>query len=211
MNILDLTSIESERIFVIGALEGDYKALITILYEQNFNYKDTLILTGNFIDEESKSILDIIFFLNENRNCYSVKGKKEIDFLTKYQEDALPDFLKEICTLEVISFLDKLPLCILVKDYIIVNKGLEPQKSLTEQNPEVFYSIPQYDKESRYYQFDNSDKLSWFDFEFSEGKVCFNDSELEEIQVEAGYNLRNSEAVLSSLIIIDNEQPIMVM
>jgi hypothetical protein len=210
MEILDLTSLESERIFVIGALDGDYKALIDILYEQNFNYKDLLILTGNFLNQESSSILDIIYFIKDNKNCYSVKGKQEIDFLLKYAEDSLPEFLKEICNQEVITFLDKLPLCIKLDSYIVVSKGLEPNKSLQEQNEEAFYLIPHFDTESRYYQFSNEDKKSWFDFEFPEGKVCFSDIDLEEIQVEAGFNLKNSEAILSSLIIIDNDQPIII-
>ncbi|GEM_PF-4446933 len=211
MNILNLTQQNSERIFIVGALEGDYKALINILYEQNFNYKDILILTGNFIDNENyKNLLDIIYFLKDNKNCYSVKGKKEIDFLEDYNEDKLPDFLKELCTLEVISYLDKLPLCIQINDYIVVSKGLEPNISLSQQQEEALYFIPHYDKESKFYQFDNPEKKSWFDFEFQEGKICFSDIELEEIIVTAGYNLKNSEAILSAVIILDNDQPIII-
>jgi len=210
MNILDLTSLEAERIFIIGALDGDYQALINILYEQNFNYKDFLILTGNFLEEESKYFLDIIFFLKDNKNCFSVKGKKEIDFFQKHQEDKLPDFLKELCTLEVISFLDKLPLCILLNNYIVVSKGLEPNKYLVQQDSEVFYSIPHFDKESKYYQFENTEEKSWFDFDFSEYKICFSDLDLEEIQVESGYNLKNSEGTLTCLIILDDEEPILI-
>ncbi len=212
MNILDLTSIPTERVFVVGSIDGEYQKLIDILYEQDFCYNDILVLTGDFINESSSRLLDIIHFLKDNKNCYSVKGKKEIDFLKKYQEDTLPDFLKEICDIEIISFLEKLPLVIeLPNKYFVVNKGLEPNKSFTEQqSEEVFYSIPHYDIESRYYQFNNPEKKCWFDFEFEDGKICFSDIELEEIQVTAGYNLKNSELDLVCLIITDESDPIII-
>jgi hypothetical protein len=210
LNILSLKGVPYERIFVVGSLCGSYTNLINILYEQEFNHKDLLILTGNFISKESDQILDIVHFLKNNDNCYSVLGKCESDFLISYQSKELPEMFYEIFDSTLINFLSNLPLIIeLDYQYFVVNAGLEPYKELVDQDERVFYSITNYDQESRYYQFFNPEKKSWYDFEFPQRKIIFSNPSIEETVVTAGYNL-NTETLLGSLIITDEQEPIII-
>ena len=211
MQFLDLTSIQSQRIFVVGSLQGNYQKLIDILYEQEFSYRDTLVLTGDFIDKNSSKFLDIVHFLKNNDNCFSVKGKQEVEFLKEYTEDKLPDYLKDLLDIEILGFLEKLPVAIMLpENYFIVNKGLEPLKEFSEQYDDVFYSIPHFDIESKYYQYNNVEGKSWFDFSFQPTKICFSDPLLEEVIVEAGYNLKPTLTDLVCLIIVDDSDPIII-
>ncbi len=210
MDILSLKGVTYERMFVLGSLKGNYNNLIDILYEQNFNHKDLLILCGNFICNESDQILDIIHFLKNNDNCYSVLGKEEVNFLTSYDDKQLPEMFYDLFDNTLINFLRNLPLIIeLDYQYFVVSSGLEPHKELVDQDERVFYSITNYDEESRYYQFDNEEKKSWYDFEFPQKVIIFSNPSIEETIVASGYNL-NTSGLLTGLIITDEEEPTII-
>ena len=78
-----------------------------------------------------------------------------------------------------------------------------------EQDPEVFYSIGEYDKDSRFYQFENPEEKSWYDFDIYEGdglmKYCFGGNNLDKVDYPAGYCLgRKKDGILTSLVIRKN-------
>ena len=50
MTIIDLSHNDYNRIFIMGGIEGDYKSLMRLLFEQEFSYKDAIIFTGNFLN-----------------------------------------------------------------------------------------------------------------------------------------------------------------
>lgn len=209
MNILDLSSFTAERYFIVGAIEGNYTALINLLYEQFFTYHDILVLTGNFIHEESQQLVDLLAFLRNNENCFSVLGKKEADLLEKYEShEEIPDKLSVLLEDDIDSYLATLPSIIKLPNYYyVVNAGLEPYKPLDEQIDSVFYSIKEYDPESRFYQFFNPENKSWYEFKFEDMKVCFTNSNLSEVTVDAGYNLGSvSGGNLYSLILTKDSE-----
>jgi len=205
--ILDLSDLNTERFIIIGDIGGDHVRFINMVYQQKFSYKDTLVLTGDFLDEGNPRSLETVLFLKNSMNVYSVKGKNEFSLLRKDFEEKplwIKDFPK---TEEIINFIDELPLIIKVTDYIyIVNAGIQPTKSLEEQDPEVFYSIGEFDKDSRFYQFDNPEEKSWYDFDIYEEnkllKFCFSNAGADKIEVPAGYYLgKIANRVLSGLVI----------
>jgi hypothetical protein len=211
LNILNLTDSGFTRVFVVGSLNGDYFKLIDLLYEQQFTYSDGLVLCGNFVNQESDNLFDIFHFLKNNKNCFSVLGKNEVDFVEAYKEDKLPEFLQTLVDTAIIEYLETLPLAIQFDNFLVVNAGIEPSKELPDQDDKVFYSIPLYDRESRYYQFENPESKSWFDFTFDPLKICFTNNSIEETTVEAGYNLKSSTSNLVCLIITpQNEVPVII-
>jgi hypothetical protein len=216
--VLDLSDLKTERIIIVGDIKGDHNRFINMLYQQRFNYKDTLITTGNFIDENNPKSIETILFLKNSMNCYSVKGDAEFTLLRKSEEDR-PVWLKDHPkTSEIVEFIDKLPLIIKVSDYIyVVNAGIQPTKPIDEQDPEVFYSIGTYDKDSRFYQFDNPKKKSWYEFDIYEGskllKFCFSNVNANKIEVPAGYYLgrnTNNRAIRGLIIRPGQGNPILI-
>ena len=199
--VLDLSTLKTDRVIVVGKLLGEYDKLIGLLYQQKFNFNDTLIFTGNFINPETAfeptndKQMNAITFIRNTVNTYSVKGKNEFSFLRRIQEEGDPQWLEDAPKRdEIIKFIDELPLIIKISDYIyIVNAGVQPNKSLTEQDPEVFYSIGEYDPDSRFYQFENPSHKSWYDFDMYEGdnllRFCFGGKDLNSVEVPAGYCL----------------------
>lgn len=207
MQVLELDPSMYERFFVVGGLKGNYSSLIGILYEQHFTYNDCLILTGNFVDIEAPEVLELLVFLKNNYNCYSVIGYNEVNLLNEYEQEELPEIFSASNSLDFVNYLYSLPLLIKIKDYLIVNAGLEPHKKIEEQAERVFYSITDYDEDSRYYQFFNPEKESWYRFSFSPYKICFTNSSLEDFEVEAGYNLGCITSNLRCLVISKYDTP----
>lgn len=211
---LDLSNLVTERYIIVGELLGEYDSLINLLYQQKFSYKDTLIFTGNFINTSTfespinQKQLETILFLKNTMNVFSVKGKNEFDFLRKVQSDGIPPWLESNPkSEEIVKFIEELPLIIQVSDYIYtINAGVQPNLSLEEQNPEVFYSIGEYDLDSRFYQFENPEEKSWYDFEMYDGsgllKFCFGGKDIGKVEVPAGYCLgRELGNKLNALIV----------
>lgn len=214
--ILDLSGLSTKRYFVVGDLRGEYDILIDLLYNQNFNKDDTLITTGNNFDFDNPKSLDCLHFLINCHNVYSVKGKREFDICT---EENLPSWLDSDSKDNILKYMEELPLIIKINKYLyVVSAGIEPGKDLEEQNPEVLYSIDKYDPDSRFYQFENPDEKSWYEYEFfSEEnlvKYCFGGYGSGNIYQPAGYDLgRNINSNALKILIInkgDNESPILI-
>ena len=212
---LDLSVLNTKRYFVVGDLRGDYESLVNLLYNQGFNKDDTLITTGNNIDLDNDKSLDCLYFLANCHNTYSVKGKREFDACT---EESIPSWLEKDSK-SLISYMEELPLIIKINDFTyVVNAGVEPGKKLEEQSLDVFYNIGKYDSDSRFYQFENPEKKSWYEYEFlSEGKLikyCFGGFGSGKIQQPAGYDLgRDINSNALKLIIInkgDSDSPILI-
>lgn len=225
--IQDLSTFGADRIFVIGDILGDYDKLINVLYQQRFNFKDILITTGNFINAimgmspANVRQLDAILFLKNVITAYSVKGKNEFDFLRKMvdnkEEDpeTSPDWLKNSPNREeILKFIEELPLIIKISDYIyIVNAGIQPEIPIEKQDPEVFYSIGEYDPDSRFYQFNNPDKKSWYDFDMPNNlQICFGGKRLDKIEYPAGYCLGREIGMPMRVLIFrkDQDRPILI-
>jgi len=213
--VLDLSVLNTKRYFVVGDIRGDYESLVNLLYNQGFNKDDTLVTTGNNIDLDNDKSLDCLYFLANCHNTYSVKGKREFDACT---EDNIPNWLEKDSNY-LINYLEELPLIIKINDFIyVVNAGVEPGKKLEEQALDVFYNIGKYDSDSRFYQFENPEKKSWYEYEFlSEGKLikyCFGGFGSGKIQQSAGYDLgRDINSSALKLIIInkgDHDSPILI-
>lgn len=209
--VLDLSVLNTERYFIFGDLRGEYKKLIDILYEQNFNYKDTVVTTGNIIDSDTEMSLDCLYFIKNCKNTYSVKGKKEFDFLS-LKENELPNWINVDDRKKILGYLEELPVIIKVTDFLyVVNSGIDPTKPLDNQDNSVFYSIGDYDKDSRFYQFENPDKKSWYEFDiFCDGnkvKYCFGGYNVVDIEQPAGYSLgRDINSRNLKCLIISKEQ-----
>lgn len=204
--VVDLSKLDTERYFIIGDVLGDHDRMINMFYQQRVGGRDTLIFTGNFINVEdadspiNSSQLSNVLFIKNVMNAYSVKGKNEFDFLRKLEQDVQkPQWIAEHEKAdEILKFIGELPLIIKVSEYLyVVNAGIQPDKSIKKQEPDVFYSIGEYDKDSRFYQFDNPESKSWYDFDMKEGdiknKFCFGGKDIGKVEVPAGYCLgRNS-------------------
>jgi hypothetical protein len=214
--ILDLSRLETNRIFVVGELNGDHAALMRLLYQQRFGYADTLITTGNFFNVNNMSSLDLTVFLRNAVSCYSVLGEQEIKLL-EYLEDPekeveirnkMKNKLNDYC----LEYIRECPLVIKYRDYYIMNAGVDPSKCLEDQDPTVYYSIGEYDKDSRFYQYSNPEKSSWYNTPYlvngKHVKICFSRIFLNDIEVPAGYNLGRNLQTNSNLrcLVIDRTQ-----
>ncbi len=211
--LFDISELKCNRIFVVGALNGDYDALIRLLYQQRFTYADVLVSIGNFInlDELPEKSMELAVFLRNSVNCFSVRGYLENKFLKDVQN---PEKVLEInkklgskINDKIVTYIQELPLVIKYRDYLIMNAGVVPSKSFDDQDPEVFYSIGEYDKDSRFYK-DSKDESSWYNTEYvmkgKHTKICFGNICLSNIEVPVGYNLgriQNPPSELRSLII----------
>lgn len=201
--------LNTERYFVVGEIQGDYDALIRLLYQQKFNFKDTLIASGNFINAESPKSLDCIKFIKETHTSYAVKGKNEDSFL----KNEKPVWMKESPkSADFTKFLEELPSIIKISDYLfVVSAGIEPVKNLDKQDPEVFFEIGKFDKDSRFYQFDNPENKSWYDFDLNSIKICFSSIALPKPEVPAGYCLGRESGQPLKCLVLQKGNPIPVL
>lgn len=218
-NILDLSNANTDRYIIVGDVRGDHDRLVSLLYQQKFSYKDTLILVGNFLapeaanytasDARGSGMASTLTFVKNVMNGYSVKGNNESDLVQKIASTkTVPTWLSANPKYaEILNFIDELPLIIKVSPYIyILNAGLVPNRPIDKQDPEVFYKIGSYDRDSRFYQFDNPEEKSWYDFEFFDGdnpvKYCFGGEDIGKITVPAGFCLgRGQDKPLRALIV----------
>lgn len=211
--VQDLSNLDYQRVFIVGNILGDYNKLVNLMYQQRFCHKDILITTGDFVDIDeafnpaNERQLETIIFLKNVTASFSVKGKNEFDFLRKLEDKGHPGWLSNHPKAEqILNFIEELPLIIKVSDYIyIVNAGVQPHLSIEEQDPEVFYSIGDYDKDSRFYQFDNPGGDSWYNFDILSNdeqiKLCFCKGNPKDMNVPAGHYLgRNPQEPLKALV-----------
>jgi len=221
---LDLSETPAERVFIVGEVNGDFDKFIGFLYEQSFNFKDILVLTGNCVNvAEPRKSSECIDFVMENDNCYSVRGYQENLYIKYSQNEELMDKihadLRKNLTRPMIEFIKNLPLIIKVMDYYyIVHAGIEPFADILTQDPDVYYSIGEYDENSRFYQFQNPDKKNWYEYEFSQDeqpiKIVYSAlPPLGKHTVPAGYCLGRKHKILDPLtcmILSKNSEPIII-
>jgi len=214
-NLLDLTDLNTKRYFIVGEIHGDHEALMRLLFQQRYNYADTLILCGDFFDTDAPKIIDLIGFLHNAMNAYAVKGEYEVNFLNDLQvpekkEELSKKLGKYIDDERIINYMNDLPLVIKIGDYYIMHAGLDPSQPLENQDPEVFYSIGEYDKDSRFYQYPNEREESWYQKPYLVNgvhvKICFSHIHTKVPGVLTGYNLgRKPEVDLRFRCLIINK------
>jgi hypothetical protein len=199
MSLLKLTEYKDSRVIVIGALEGEYYQLIDFLYDQEFSYKDLLVLTGDFINVAEKDSEKLIQFIRDSNNVFSIKGFNEkllVDDVESKKEAYLPFRL----TQDDVLFLEKLPLVIeLSQDVYIVNAGYNPAVRIDKQNPD--YTI---------YKADKLSDSDWFNKEQQAATFCFTHSTLDKTKVAGGYNLGSVTNNLNALILYKDAEPILI-
>lgn len=195
--LLDLTDIRAKRLFICGGLNGDYDALMRVLWQQRFSFMDVLVVSGDFFNDEHPKSLEMTIFLRNSMNCFAVRGRNEINLLKNISDPIVSEVLTKRfgnnLNQLIIDYIKELPHVIKYGDYYVVNAGLDPTKPITEQDPDVFYTIEEFDKDSKYYQYDNPDELSWYEMPYREQgkrkKVCFSKIYVDEVEVPVGYNL----------------------
>lgn len=216
--VQDLSTLKVNRYFIVGDILGDYNSFVNLLYHQRFGFQDVLITTGNFLEENSPLSANTIAFIKNNLNIYAVKGRNEMELLRAYSADpnSVPEWFRSYPKVEeLVKFIEELPLIIKIsKDIYIVNAGIDPTISIEEQRPEVFYSIGlEYDKDSKYYQFDNPEEKPWYEFSIKNGDIdiCFGGAGIGKVEVPAGFSLgRTKENVIKALIVPSQGAPIIV-
>lgn len=207
---LDITSKGYERIFVTGKILGDSLRLMRFLYDQNFNYRDALVISGDLINIENVGdSISLMEFLKANDNCYAVSGDQEIKYV-KYTSD---EDLKNKVNYQLLDkaestykeYIAHLPSIIKVMpDYYVVHAGVNPVEGINTLDEETYYLIDKYDSNSRFYQFVNPEKRNWYDFKIFDGetqiKIIFSALETPSIEVPAGYSLYRAEQQHSALM-----------
>lgn len=191
MSLLTLTEYANSRIFIAGALEGEYYKLIDFLFTEEFSYKDILVLTGNFVNSEKVESEKLISFVREHNNIFSVKGKNEKSLVEDINDNP-PIF---DITQKDFEFLESLPLVIELNNQIyVVNSGYSSNVSLEEQTPE--YTIYNVDE--------------WYNKEQQAAIFCFTNEKLNKVKVNSGYNLGSIKNSLTSLILYKDCDPILI-
>jgi len=219
--VLNLATITPERFFIVGELRGSYARLIHLLFHQRASYKDVIVFTGNLIDPDVLESLQTLHFIKNMVTTYSVKGVEErnlLALLETQETENLPIWLRDSKDNSSIKeYLAELPSAILLpNNYYVVSAGMEPIKSLYDQDPDAFVSIGEYDKDSKYYQFENPEGKSWYQFEFYNGpnlmKICSGTKSDIGLEAPAGYLLgRDKNESLKCLILkSDQTGPIFV-
>lgn len=191
MSLLTLKEHADSRVFIVGALEGEYYKFIDFLFTEEFCYKDILVLTGNFVNIENIESEKLISFIREHNNIFSVKGKNEKLLLENINSNP-PIF---DITQKDFEFLESLPLVIELNNQIyVVNSGYSSSVSLEEQTPE--YTIYNIDE--------------WYNNEQQAAIFCFTNEKLNKVKVNSGYNLGSIKNSLTSLILYKDCDPILI-
>jgi hypothetical protein len=214
INILDLQDNTVDRVFIFGNINGRYEKFIDILYYQNYSNNDIIISTGNLIDPESDYSLDLIEFFRNTDVSYCVYGHNEHQLVMTLKEDfnsSAPLWLKNYPNPSlIIKYLSNLPEMIhLSDDIFVVNSGIEPGIDLKKQKEDVFYSIGNYDENSRFYTFINPDKKSWYEFDHN-CKIIFSGIETEKDSYNSCFSLNSSDRLKCMIFKKDYFEPIIV-
>jgi len=198
MKILDLSSLKPKRFVIIGEAYGQYQSVINLLFQQMVNFEDIVIFTGNIVHENHQQSIDLMNLIKDTTNIYSVFGQNEFTLCTQFKErggDFLPLWFRLTQKVPMyIEFLLSLPHMIKINDNLyVVNCGLEPYKPIAQQDPDVTYTIGEYDPNSKFYKFDNPEKKSWYDFKFESGNmIIFSGTRTSAVEVPAGISLYRS-------------------
>lgn len=142
----------SNRRFVIGDVHGHYDALLALLTEIAPNQDDEVYFLGDLIDRGSQSAQVVQFVMDHGYKC--ILGNHEIMLLDvlgcgDFSREAFYAWLYnggyptvksygDQIPVEHIEWIRNLPLYIDLGDYWLVHAGLDPSKSIEEQNSENF-------------------------------------------------------------------------
>ena len=221
--LLDLTKSKYSRIFVTGRILGDLQRFMRFLYEQQFMYKDALVLCGDIIDiaypDDSISIME---FAKINENVFTVRGDQENKYLS-YTNDEL---LRSNVHYELLDkvehtyrdYLAEMPyIAKVLDDTYVVHAGVNPIEGIHTKDEDTFFQIGDYNENSRFYQFNNPEKKNWYDFKIFEGenqvKMIFSATSTPTIEVPAGYSLYRADKThenLKCMILEKESNPIIL-
>lgn len=198
-NILTLNEYKNSRIIVIGSLQGEYYKLIDFLYNQDFNYKDILIFTGDFINFDNKESSQLISFIKENKNILSVKGYNEKLFIDSIDTNRTIH-TKFDYSEDDIDFLRKLPLVVELNNTLyIVNSGFnfELRDDLQEPDYTIFKTNKPFDSD-------------WYNKKSPGITFCFTNNTFNKCKVNAGYNLGDINTKLHAIVFYKEYDPIII-
>src|SRR5690606_37662734 len=138
---LNLSINSYTRYFIVGEFPHSYYSLIDLLYQQELSSKDCLILVGNFLDTQLSitEFINVISILQNNTNCYGLKGNKEEKFIQDVKADTLPYMYKKALTQEMITFIEELPDALSIDREVNIYFNIEQNQ---ENARNVVYAYP---------------------------------------------------------------------
>lgn len=136
------------KTFVIGDIHGAYKALQQCLERSNFNYQeDRLISLGDVCDgwPQVNLCIDELLKINHldyilgNHDIWSLEwmqsGLKEDIWLMQGGLNTMGSYVDQSVPKEHVEFLRKSKLWIEFENKLFVHAGYDPQKTMSEQDP----------------------------------------------------------------------------
>jgi len=144
-------NIDERRTYVIGDIHGALRALIQCLERAQFSYtNDHLICLGDVVDgwPESKQCInelckiDHLTYIMGNHDWWALKSMQgeppDLAWLQQGGEETLKSYDGKPDLEHKDFFLKSLPYY-LVDNKLFVHAGIDPEKSLEQQNQETFY------------------------------------------------------------------------
>ena len=148
----DFSMDNSKRLIAIGDIHGEIEKLNELLNQLALQKDDTLVFLGDYIDRglNSKEVINCLIELSKKTNCIFLKGNHEDLLLkaleTRTENDVLNWLIagggRTIDSYEKIenifklhsNFFDKLKPYYLTEKYLFVHAGINPNKTLEEQD-----------------------------------------------------------------------------
>ena len=148
----------SNRLIAIGDIHGEIEKLNLLIEKLKPTLNDTIIFLGDYIDrgKDSKAVISRLIDLKKEPNCIFLMGNHEDVLLnvlktknTEYVEHWLSiggiatfkNYGDTFLPLSHIKFLKGLKLYYQTEDYFFVHAGINPVKSLQEQEKSDFLWI----------------------------------------------------------------------
>lgn len=190
--MLDLTDVAADkRIITIGDVHGCFAEVEEFLNEVCYDpISDIVIFTGDLVDRGPK-IKEILEFVRDNDNVYSVLGNHDNKFLryligNKVAESSLSATIAQTKDMDQVGLtlmLMELPLIIKIGSYYIFHAGINPNKSMESQKRDTLLYARHFNPENG--GFDESEKSEyWFKFPIKEeGFFAFGHHYHEDVRV----------------------------
>lgn len=148
----------TNRLIAIGDIHGEIKKLNLLIKKLKLTSNDTIVFLGDYIDcgNNSKAVIDRLLDLQQETNCIFLMGNHEDILLnvlkTKTPNDAeywlsvggittFKNYGKYFLPLKHAKFLKDLKLYYQTENYFFVHAGINPVKSLQEQEKTDFLWI----------------------------------------------------------------------
>jgi predicted phosphodiesterase len=131
-----------DRLVVCGDIHGCYDELMSLLKKVNLQDDDLLVCAGDMIDRGPRT-WDVVEYFQSHKNAYCVLGNHELrlsGYIQGYnsaawsQKQSLSLLEKEKWQ-EMADWLGDLPVVIETRHAIIVHGRLDPENSITNQDP----------------------------------------------------------------------------